>query len=422
VTAAAASRLRDVIESLTATDSPPHRGRRYSVGAVSVAVHAEPEALDWCEHYLAPSVASSTLEADAVCAFVIHAIHDREAWRRVRSAVDGVDSTASHTYNRTPIREWALGDGLYVHQYVARKAVTVIDVDRGVIAFVDDCRSDHEWWMEPSRLIRESITRRLEEDSTFVFHAGSVALGGRAAVFVGHKRAGKTTLTVAALEYAGAGYIANDRAYIDVAGGRPSVRGWPVTAALGIGTCLASPTLRSLVEGGVKSRYPQPTLESRLDLDEFRRRDAPAMMHERVKIELTPLEMGETFGVPVVAAQTLNALVFPELDPGCARPDVRRLAPADAAVRLGEQILTCDAVEYPDWLHLRRASDVETQARVSSVADRLLHAVPAFTLRYWDPAAAAQALCENLSATEVTPFITDPDQRTQFFDPTMPAS
>jgi hypothetical protein len=411
-----------VVDALTATDSPPDRGRRYSIGAVSVAVYAEPEALDWCEHYLAPSVASPIPGADAACAFVIHAIHDRDAWKRVRSAVDGRDSTASHTYNRTPIREWALGEGLWVQQYVARKAFTVVDVDRGVITFVDDCRSDHEWWMEPSRLVRESITRSLEEHSTFVFHAGSVALDGLGAAFVGRKRAGKTTLTVAALEHAGAGYIANDRAYIDMAAGAPYVRGWPVTAAVGIGTCLASPTLRSLVEGGVKSRYPQPALESRLDLDEFRRRDVLAMMHERVKIELTPLEMGETFGVPVVAAQTLNALVFPELDPDCVRPDIRDLAPADAAVRLGEQVLTCDAVEYPDWLHLRRASDAETQARVAAFVDRLLHAIPAFTLRYWDPASAAQALRGNLFAAKATPFAAGPSIDAHFFQLDHPAA
>jgi hypothetical protein len=395
---AVASRIRDVVESLTTQECSPDRARRYSVGPVSVALHAEPEALEWCEHYLAPSFASFPLEADAPCAFVIHAIHNREPWHRVRSVVDGMKSTGSHTYNGTPIREWVLGDGLYVQQYATRKAFTVVDAGRGAITFVDDCRSDHEWWMEPSRLVRESMTRKLEEHSTFVFHAGSVALDGKGAAFVGGKRMGKTTLTVAALEHAGAGYIANDRAYIDMASGMPYIRGWPVTAALGIGTCLASPTLRSLVEGGVRSRYPQPALECRVDLDEFRRRDVPAMMRERVKIELTPLEMGATFGVPAVAGQALNALVFPELDPRCGRADFRGLASSDAAVRLGEQILTCDGAEYPDWLHLRRAADAETQGRVSAFADRLLEAVPAFTLRYWDTASAVQALRSNLAA------------------------
>ena len=175
--------------------------------------------------------------------------------------------------------------------------------------------------------------------------------------------------------------------------GTPYVHGWPVTSALGIGTCLTSPALRPLLESGVRSRYPQPTLDSRLDLDEFRRRGVSAMIQERVKIELTPLEVGETFGVPVIRRHKLSAVVLPKLDPSCYKPESRGIAPFEAAELLRGQALTCDNVDYPDWLHLRQISDEEIERRVSAFIDQLVLAVPAYEVRYWESKSAAQALC-----------------------------
>lgn len=392
-----ARRVREAVAPLTVTDPRAGQARLYSAGAASAGVIVESRAAEWCDYYLMPYVASSPLESGATCSFMVHAVHDRASWRSVRLALDGAQPGNSQTYNRTPIREWALGDGLYAQQYVARKGFTVIDLKRRGMIFVDDCESDPEWWMEPSRLVREIITRQLEEDSTFVFHAASVVFGNNGVAFVGPKRAGKTTLTMAALEHARAAYIANDRAYVEMEAGTPYVRGWPVTAALGIGTCLASPTMRPLLAGAVPSRYPQPTVQSRLDLDEFRRRDVPAMLKERVKVELTPMEIAHVFGAPLVPRNTLDALIFPRLDADCAQPELRELAPAEAGRLLRGQILTCDGAEYPDWLHLRRASDAETQRRASGFADRLVHAVPAYAMRYWNGAAAAQELRSALA-------------------------
>lgn len=386
-----ASRVRKTVESLTTAEFPDYT-RVYSIGSVGVAVIAEPEAIEWCDHYLAPSMAASPLGASTAHGFVVRAIHDRLAWEEVRSAVGGEDSTDSQTYNGTRIREWKLDEGLYVQQYVTRKSFTITDVERRTLTFVDDCLSDTEWWMEPSRLVREAATRELEEESNFVFHAASIALGGKGAAIIGPKRAGKTTLTVAALEYANAAYIANDRTYFELESGAPYVRGWPVTAAFGIGTCLSSPTMRALLEEGFSSRYPQPSLTSRLDLDEFRRRDVSAMMQERVKIELTPLEIGEAFGVPVVARNSLDALIFPKLDPACDDPEFRVVTPAEATTLLSEQSLTCDGAEYRDWLHLRRASDEVTRQRASEFVDQLVHSVPAYSVRYWNAASVAQVL------------------------------
>lgn len=395
-----ASDIRKIADSLAIADPVLDCARLYSIGSVDVTVVAEPKALEWCDHYLVPSMTSAPLNASSTNGSIVRAIRGRSQWQDLQLALAEVDSTNSQTYNGTPILEWNLGEGLYVQQYVARKSFTVVDATRHVLTFVDDGESDPGWWMEPSRAVREIATRQLEELGTFVFHAATVAIGGSSAAIIGPKRAGKTTLTVAALEYAKAAYISNDRTYIDVESGRFHVSGWPVTAAFGIGTCLASPTLRSLVESGIKSRYPQPALESRLDLDEFRRQDALAMMQERVKIELTPLEIGEVFGVPVVPRQTLDALIFPRLDPTCGQPEAAPVAPSEAAWLLREQILTCDDAEYPDWLHLRRLPDAEIHLRAMAFADQLVSKVPAYSLRYWDAATAAGALGNVLAARE----------------------
>jgi hypothetical protein len=179
--------------------------------------------------------------------------------------------------------------------------------------------------------------------------------------------------------------------------GVPYVHGWACTAAFGIGTCLASPALRTFVENGVRSRYPQPSLDSRIDMNEFRRKAVSAMMHEKVKIELTPLEVAETFGATIVARHKLSTLILPRLDPACEEPDLRRVAPSKAAEVLREQALTCDEVNYRDWLHLRRTSDAEIERRVSDLIDRVVLAVPAYELRYWDGRSAAIALRKVLS-------------------------
>jgi acyl carrier protein len=344
------TRVRDVLGGSRATGSLPEDARLYVVDdlgvAVAVALIAEPKAIGWCDHYLAPFVASRPVGEGIDGGYVVDALHDAASWQELHRAVSDLDATPSQTYNGTPIREWALAEGLHVQQYVGRGSFTVIDVVGRRLTFVDDGVTDSEWWMEPSRLVREIVTRQLEEHSQFVFHAASVALGDVAAALIGPKRAGKTTLTVAALEHVRAAYIANDRTYVGIESGIPAVRGWPVTAAFGIGTCLASPTMRSYLEGGVRSCYPQPALASRLDLDEFGRRDVAAKMHERVKIELTPLEIGETFGVSVVPSRRLGAIVFPKLDPSCGTPELRSVAAPEAASLLSDQVLTCDEIEY----------------------------------------------------------------------------
>jgi hypothetical protein len=393
-----ADRVRQCLPLGPTTETLLSRGLLYSGTSGSVAVVAESQAFEWCDHYLAPFVTSKPLCANGMRDFVLCAVHDGALWQGVQLAIADLACTSSQTYNGTAIREWILDAGLYVQQYVERKSFTIIDAERRCIAFVDDCASDTEWWMEPARLVREMITRRIEEDSHFVFHAASVAIGDCGVALVGPKRAGKTTLTVAALEYASAAFIANDRTYFEMVDGTPYVHGWPVTSALGIGTCLASPALRPLLESGIRSRYPQPALDGRLDLGEFRRRDVSAMIQERVKVELTPLEVGETFGVPVIRRSKLSAVVLPKLDPSCSKPQLRDVAPFEAAEVLGEQALTCDHVNYPDWLHLRRRSDEETGRRVAAFVEQLVLAVPAYEMRYWEGKSAAQALRSALTA------------------------
>lgn len=223
-----------------------------------------------------------------------------------------------------------------------RGAVTVFDQSHGVFAFVRKDLGEVEV-LAPAvgrlsrlgfmRIVREHVLSRLMDYSGLLVHSSALVLGGKAALIVGEKRSGKSSLLLHALSGAAGKdvrFLANDRVWLSERAGESVARGFPTISSLRLSSLELFPDVAARLR---ESRYGPA-----LSLRETRLRRTPrANPWNRRKFTLSPLQLCRLLEVNAAAEAEVGALLFPQVTraPGRIRMIPLRSEQAERLLRDG---------------------------------------------------------------------------------------
>jgi hypothetical protein len=189
------------------------------------------------------------------------------------------------------------------------------------------------------RIVREHALSRLMGLPGLLLHASALVVDGEAALMVGGKRSGKTSLMLHALGLGRAyasffrepvRYLANDRVWLSFSGPTPAVRSFPTISSLRLSSLAFFPEIAATLE---KNTFvPAATLR------EGRLRSAPlAGPWNGLEYTLSPIQFCRTLGVEASAAAEVGVLLFPRVTGrnGRIRMIPMGRAEAENAVRRG---------------------------------------------------------------------------------------
>lgn len=163
------------------------------------------------------------------------------------------------------------------------------------------------------RIVREHTLSRLMSRPGFLLHSSALDLDGKAALVVGEKRSGKTSLMLHFL-WNGNGdsssaegpirYLANDRVWLSVGEGAPRATGFPTISSLRLSSLRLFPEIEAKLE--------QSTWMPAATLEESRNPSAPPTKPWKGrKYTLSPRQLCRLVGVEASAAAEVGALLFP---------------------------------------------------------------------------------------------------------------
>ena len=221
------------------------------------------------------------------------------------------------------------------------------------------------WRFTLALLIQELIATQLRR-SLLELHAAAVEAAGRSVLFLGPKRAGKTTLSFHLLR-AGCASIANDRVFAGP--GEEGAQIWGMPSALKVrpATDLEFPELRAGLP-----EIDRPFLYTAAEL-----LDPPnARPPQTDELMVGPGQLADLLGSSRAASAPLGALVFPEVDPNAHRWSVEPLAPREVGARVWANL-------FGNGARPRRATVFEQAAGgrgtpPAGLADQIAAAAPGF--------------------------------------------
>jgi len=183
-----------------------------------------------------------------------------------------------------------------------------------------------------ARLIRELFMERAFATGEPVLHAAAVALNGRAALILGNKGAGKTTLSINCVARLGFGFIANDRvAVLPGAEGHPRVQGIPTLVRVRRSSL---PLLPELPWSRLTHRYSsRETLARALELGAEHPANADHLEVKEAEY-LSPAQHCWLMNTRPMVGARLGLLLFPQVDATVDGILLERLDPREALAGL----------------------------------------------------------------------------------------
>ena len=209
------------------------------------------------------------------------------------------------------------------------------------------------------RTVRELATRSLGRADALRMHAACFRRGDEAALILGPKRAGKTSLLVHALHHPEVDYVSNDRTvvFLDPAG-HHRARGLPTILSLRGDMLDRYPDLRARI---LADRYHYA-----VSLEEAAAGEGPdPQPRSEGRHLLSPRQFGELLGTTLGGTTPLGALLFPELTHAAGATSLESIAPEEAARRLEQNLF---ARGCPDPSPSLFEESVETNGQSLQVA------------------------------------------------------
>ena len=290
----------------------------------TVAVTAAPAHLAWLQEFLSPPFAAAPLGA---ATHRVRYTTDPDRYKTVlaRGPAPGAKKLPCFAFDQRDVTypvwrgagtETVLFDAEFRSFYVIGGETADVEV----VAHQDD----HWPRVGLMRVVREIVMAHAEDSGALAMHGAAVGFGGGAAILVGPKRSGKTSLMFHALLQAGTTLIANDRVMLQ--GPEWRVTGMPTVINVRRGT-------RTLFASAFAPMGDDPTLAS-LSAAERTRRIAKAAERPDGALVLNPMQLCEATGTERVGTTALKAIVFPRVDTDRSGLFLQRLDPGAARAQL----------------------------------------------------------------------------------------
>jgi hypothetical protein len=293
----------------------------------SVECRALASDLAWLEEFLspwfacAPSTPGSTpdtridLVRDDARAAALQAHGVPEGARRVDAFAMDRGMEQRPLITRTTGEPIAIDESLGVFYRIANAAT-----DFEIIAAADAPKAR----IALMRAVRELAMSELLASGALLVHGAVLAMGGRGALIVGPKRAGKTTLLIHGLR-AGAALVSNDRVVVERGTSHPVARGMPTVLSVRQATLDVLPELNAQLAPG---RYDHLYTLAEIDGGQAPLRPRPGRSRN-----LTAAQLCRVLGAKARREAPLDTLVLLRTlqEPGV---QMRTLTPGEAIARL----------------------------------------------------------------------------------------
>jgi hypothetical protein len=273
----------------------PHQGY-FEIEGLKINIHSyDPETYHWIEKYLYPLNLSSS--SDTQLTYSVNTLHSDEL---VQSVLSSIENSEIDTRRISNARR-------YLDRIFVDKQITIdCDPFYGMLWVTD--RSTHtitlvlsvkvRWpLLEISRVVRDLITRSLEDQGWILFHAGAIHTGEKNYMIIGDASAGKTSLIIALLA-SGSTFISNERVFVKVENGEARLLSFPMPIAVGLGTMVQYPELIKFIRQPQFCLYPP----RRINISKVHDTAERKWPNLRDKIQFLPQEItglfADTAGIP----------------------------------------------------------------------------------------------------------------------------
>lgn len=224
-------------------------------------------------------------------------------------------------------REAAFDERLGVALRPMRVPVPTVDV------LVDDERPQGRAAL--MRVVREHAAAHAHARGDLPLHAAGVVAHGKATLFVGPRRAGKSTQLLHALTSPGARILTNDRAFARIEDNAAVVSGMPTIVSLRQETVARHPALQRALAGGAWY-YPATVAECQAHSERGTRVQPPS---SRPVPGLSGQQLATLLAIELSVKAPCTRLVFPSVDGPTSKVSssaarLEPLSPADSARRL----------------------------------------------------------------------------------------
>lgn len=251
-------------------------------------------------------------------------------------------------YSPGVVTRYDVGAQRFVYTDAEEGFVWVLDLPNASLTLVYSSRS--RWpAVDYARLVREVVTRHLEDQRWTQYHAGCVLTDQGGILLMGENGAGKTSLLLALLR-AGTRYVANERVFLKRHGSSIRALGYPITVGVGLGTAQHFPEVAKFITNPGPLQYPR----LRLNLPRVLATPPEHRQYLEDKLDLLVDEVIREFGAaPCSREACISGIVVPSV---CKAPTPVRVRPLDAdelAGVLSTNVFRRESdVSYPAWLDL----------------------------------------------------------------------
>lgn len=284
----------------------------FKLHGLQINIHAyDPETFNWVEKYIYPlnllSQENKLQETYSVSTF-----HSDDL---VQSVLNSIGNSEVDTHKISNARRYV--DRMDINEHVtvdcdpAYGMLWVTDRQNNSITLVLSVKV--RWpLLEISRVVRDMMTRFIEDQGWVIFHAGAVQINKKNYMVVGDASAGKTSFIIALLS-SGAAFISNERVFVKKVDGKARILSFPMPIAVGLGTMVQYPELIKYIGEPRFCLYPP----RRINITKVLNTPERAWPKLEDKIQFLPQEITEKFSnVSGVAEGEIEGVIVPNFQRG----------------------------------------------------------------------------------------------------------
>ena len=334
-----------------------------------------PEAADlaWLEEFLSPAFAR--VDDPRADAEVVVRHDDGTGVAALRADADGRTEPATALVLDTELQRFPTWRDRARRVLLHEEAHAFIVSDDGRHVQLVSAASRESRRTALMKLVRELAMSAAWTPRSLVLHAAAVAIGERALLIAGPKRAGKTSLLLHALGGAGAQLLANDRVVLERADGRAVAHGMPTIVNLRADTVLA----RFAGDDARRAVYRYRFFHTIAEAEQH----PPATDLTPRPLACSPAQLGHLFGVELIGHASAAALLLPRVDSEAKGIELRRLDADEAAHRLPDVLFAAAQLPPPisDVFALPGAAPAASAAALHELWRAFVAPLPVFDCR-----------------------------------------